>query len=132
MSRCLFLAFVLCSCIADPDPDPWVQPEEIVMACASADPGAACVVSGRLGRCVGGACCTGCVTELGICRAGNRMTACGISGEACAVCTGVMGACEQGDCVITCDDANPCPEGGCVTGVCEAVEPAETQIGTTW
>ncbi len=49
------------------------------------------------GRCVAGACCTGCRDGAG-CVAGDDATACGEGGEVCAACGGDRPSCEVGQC----------------------------------
>ena len=51
------------------------------------------------GLCSAGACCTGCVTELG-CEAGDTADACGGGGLACRRCTGETPLCGEGRCRV--------------------------------
>jgi hypothetical protein len=73
--------------------------------------------------CIEGACCTGCIDNMGRCRVGNNVLFCGSAARDCTVCND-QDACTQDGCMNGTCRTQPltgptCPTGVCVDGRCQ-------------
>jgi hypothetical protein len=75
------------------------------------------------GLCIEGACCTGCIDNLGRCRVGNNVLSCGSAARDCAVCNDqdacTQDGCTNGECRTQPLTGPTCPTGVCVSGQCQ-------------
>lgn len=115
-----------CTCVDDGNPCTNQRCEGSTCVVEDKPDGLLC--NGTLGRCLGGACCEGCI-DGSTCRMGDTVSDCGARGETCENCAGLATECEvpecntAGDCnLIRVVDGTSCDGGAgvCDRGVCEA------------
>jgi hypothetical protein len=87
------------------------------------------------GLCIDGACCTGCIDNMGRCRVGNNALFCGNAARDCVVCNDqdvcTQDGCDNGVCKTAPLSGGACPTGVCLDGQCRCGGPMQPCCGGT-